>query len=145
MGGDHAPSAILKGCWEASALLDASDLIHLIGDQTLIRQALSESGLSDDAKSRFNIVHTTEVIAMDESPVDAIRSKPDSSIAVMCKMAAKGEADVVISAGNTGACVADADIEGRRPTGHCRYLTHVSRTGGDLRRRRQSRTQAQAS
>lgn len=120
MGGDHAPSAILKGCWEASALLDASDLIHLIGDQTLIRQALSESGLSDDAKSRFNIVHTTEVIAMDESPVDAIRSKPDSSIAVMCKMAAKGEADVVISAGNTGACVAAAQLRMRTLKGVAR-------------------------
>jgi len=43
-------------------------------------------------KRLFKIVHTTQEIAMDESPVEAIRSKPDSSISVMCKMAAKGEA-----------------------------------------------------
>jgi glycerol-3-phosphate acyltransferase PlsX len=50
---------------------------------------------------------------MDESPVEAIRGKPDSSISVMCKLAAKGEADVVISAGNTGACVAAAQLRMR--------------------------------
>ena len=59
---------------------------------------------------------------MDDSPVEAIRSKPDSSIAVMCKLAAKGEADVVISAGNTGACVAAAQLR-------MRTLPGVSRPG----------------
>src|SRR5207237_6698865 len=73
-------------------------------------------------KSLFRIVHTTEVIAMDDSPVEAIRSKPDSSISVMCKLAAKGEADVVISAGNTGACVAAAQLR-------MRTLPGVSRPG----------------
>src|SRR4029079_7182158 len=53
------------------------------------------------------------VIDMDESPVDAIRSKPDSSIAVMCKMVSKGQADVAMSAGNTGACVAAAQLRMR--------------------------------
>ena len=120
MGGDHAPAAILKGCWEASPLLDGSDVVHLVGDQTIIREHLAVSGLSAEEKKRFNIVHTTEVIAMDESPVDAIRSKPDSSIAVMCKMAAKGEADVVISAGNTGACVAAAQLRMRTLKGVAR-------------------------
>ena len=61
---------------------------------------------------------------MDDSPVEAIRNKPDSSIAVMCKMAAKGEADVVISAGNTGACVAAALAAGWTVT-----LPGVSRQG----------------
>ncbi len=64
---------------------------------------------------------------MDESPVEAIRTKPDSSINVMCKLAAKGEADVVISAGNTGACVAAAQLRmrtaaGRQPAGHRRHV-----------------------
>jgi phosphate acyltransferase len=53
------------------------------------------------------------VVEMDDPPVEAIRNKPNSSIAVMCKMAAKGEADVVISAGNTGACVAAAQLRMR--------------------------------
>src|SRR5678816_1247479 len=122
MGGDHAPAAILKGCWEAVQFLDADDSILLVGDQGVSRSALEASGLSAEQKALFKIVHTTQEIAMDESPVEAIRSKPDSSISVMCKMAAKGEADVVISAGNTGACVAAAQLR-------MRTLPGVSRPG----------------
>jgi glycerol-3-phosphate acyltransferase PlsX len=59
---------------------------------------------------------------MDDSPVEAIRNKPDSSIALMCKMVAKGDADVAISAGNTGACVAAAQLR-------MRLLPGVSRPG----------------
>jgi glycerol-3-phosphate acyltransferase PlsX len=67
-------------------------------------------------------VPTTEVIGMDESPVEAIRAKSNSSISVMCKMVAKGEADAAISAGNTGACVAAAQLK-------MRTLPGVSRPG----------------
>lgn len=122
MGGDHAPGAILQGCWDAAPMLDGDDLVHLVGDQTVIQDALAASGLSDELKARFKVVHTTQIIEMDDSPVDAIRSKPDSSIAVMCKLASKGEADVVISAGNTGACVAAAQLR-------MRTLPGVSRPG----------------
>jgi glycerol-3-phosphate acyltransferase PlsX len=59
---------------------------------------------------------------MDDPPVEAIRNKPNSSISVMCKLASKGEADVVISAGNTGACVAAAQLR-------MRTLPGVSRPG----------------
>ena len=123
MGGDKAPAAILKGCWEAAPLLGADDLIYLIGDSTIIGDALAASGLTDAQKAtHYKIVHTTQVVEMDDPPVEAIRNKPDSSIAVMCKMAAKGEADVVISAGNTGACVAAAQLR-------MRNLKGVSRPG----------------
>jgi glycerol-3-phosphate acyltransferase PlsX len=50
---------------------------------------------------------------MDDSPVEAIRNKPGSSISVMCKLVSKGEADAAISAGNTGACVAAAQLRMR--------------------------------
>lgn len=122
MGGDHAPSAILAGCWEAAPLLDAGDVIVLVGDEKIIRGALAESGLSKAKKALFEVVHTTQTIEMDDPPVEAIRSKPDSSIAVMCKLAAKGEVDAVISAGNTGACVAAAQLR-------MRTLPGVSRPG----------------
>src|SRR4051794_38080779 len=110
MGGDHAPSAILKGCWEAAPLLDKGDTIILVGDEKISRDGLDSSGLSADKKGLYKIVHTTEVISMDESPVEAIRSKPDSSISVMCKLVARGEADVVISAGHTRAGVAGGPL-----------------------------------
>src|SRR5687767_8006017 len=96
MGGDKAPAAILKGCWEAAPLLSPEDTILLVGDEAIIRAALDSSNLPPDKKARYKIVPTTEVIAMDDSPVEAIRAKPNSSIAVMAKLAAKGEADVVI-------------------------------------------------
>lgn len=122
MGGDRAPGAILKGCWEAAPLLSADDLIYLVGDALIITEGLSHSGLPTEIQSRYKIVGTTQVVEMDDPPVEAIRNKPDSSIAVMCKMAAKGEADVVISAGNTGACVAAAQLR-------MRTLPGVSRPG----------------
>jgi phosphate acyltransferase len=122
MGGDKAPAAILKGCWEAAPLLDADDLIYLVGNEAVIREGLAASGLSDEKKSHYKIVHTTQVVEMDDPPVEAIRNKPDSSISVMCKLASKGEANVVISAGNTGACVAAAQLR-------MRTLPGVSRPG----------------
>lgn len=122
MGGDKAPAAILKGCWEAAPLLDAEDLIYLVGNEAVIRDGLASSGLSEAQKSRYQIVATTQVVEMDDPPVEAIRNKPDSSISVMCKLAAKGQADVVISAGNTGACVAAAQLR-------MRTLPGVSRPG----------------
>jgi len=122
MGGDHAPQAILQGCWDAAPLLSDEDVILLVGDRQVIEEGLSSSGLSDEQKARYQIVPTTQVIQMDDPPVEAIRNKPDSSIAVMCKLASKGEADVVISAGNTGACVAAAQLR-------MRTLPGVSRPG----------------
>jgi len=113
MGGDKAPAAILQGCWEAAPLLDSSDQVILVGDEAIIRAGLAASGLDDQHKSLYRVVGTTQVIEMDDSPVEALRSKPDSSINVMNKLASKGEADAVISAGNTGACVAASQLRMR--------------------------------
>ena len=122
MGGDKAPAAILKGCWEAAPLLDADDLVLLVGNETVSREGLAQSGLGEEQKRRYKVIATTQVVEMDDPPVEAIRNKPDSSISVMCKLAARGEADVVISAGNTGACVAAAQLR-------MRTLSGVSRPG----------------
>lgn len=113
MGGDRAPAAILKGCFDAAHLLGDGDIIFLVGDETIIAAALDSSGLTPEQKKFYKTVHTTEVVGMDESPVEAIRTKHDSSISVMCKLVAKGEADAAISAGNTGACVAAAQLRMR--------------------------------
>lgn len=122
MGGDHAPAAILEGCWEAAPLLDANDTVFLVGDEDVSRSGLAKSGLPDEKKSIYQIVHAPEVIGMDESPVEAVRGKPHSSINVMCKLVSSQEADVAISAGNTGACVAAAQLR-------MRTLPGVSRPG----------------
>jgi glycerol-3-phosphate acyltransferase PlsX len=122
MGGDRAPDEILKGCWEAAPLLDGQDMVFLVGDEKIIAKGLETAAIRSEKRKHYQPVHTTQVIEMDDSPVDAIRSKPDSSIAVMCKMVAKQEADVAISAGNTGACVAASQLR-------MRLLPNVVRPG----------------
>ena len=59
MGGDHAPAAILKGCWEAAALLNpGEDMILLVGDQEVSRQGLESSGLPADKKALIEYLKT---------------------------------------------------------------------------------------
>jgi glycerol-3-phosphate acyltransferase PlsX len=125
MGGDHAPDAILAGSVAALPLLAPEDRLVLIGDATVIREALAERGLTHDP--HIEIEPTTQVIGMDESPVSAVRAKPDSSIVRMAQLGGSRHedgrhCDVVISAGNTGACVAAVQMSMRR-------LPHVHRPG----------------
>jgi glycerol-3-phosphate acyltransferase PlsX len=110
MGGDRAPEEILKGCWQAAPMLEGEDLILLVGNDKIVNDGLEASGLPSDKRKHYQPVAATEVIEMDESPVDAVRSKKDSSISVMCKLVKEGKAEVAISAGNTGACVAAAQL-----------------------------------
>jgi glycerol-3-phosphate acyltransferase PlsX len=118
MGGDNAPDQILKGCIQAIPLLSHDDRLVLVGDESTIKDGLSERGFAKD--TRVEIVATTEVIGMDEPPVEAMKSKKNSSIVVMNQMAsprAENRVDVVISAGNTGACVAASQYFMRRLPG----------------------------
>lgn len=122
MGGDNAPDQILKGCIAALPLLPAGDELFLVGDDACIRETLAERRIVDP---RVRIVATTEVIGMDDSPVEAIRTKKDSSINVMARMASPKEPnrlDAIISAGNTGAMVSAAQM-------HMRRLPNVIRPG----------------
>jgi len=118
MGGDNAPDQILKGCMQAVPLLEPADRLVLVGDESIIRDMLGERGLLRD--ERIEIVGTSEVIGMDEPPVEAMKAKKNSSIVVMNQMAsprAENRLDVVISAGNTGACVAASQYFMRRLPG----------------------------
>ncbi len=100
MGGDKAPGEIVSGALEAIELLDGNDEVMLVGPKETV-----EPKLPRKHKGAVTIVDAPEVIGMDESPIDSIRNKRNSSIAIMAKMAKEGQADAVISAGNTGACV----------------------------------------
>jgi glycerol-3-phosphate acyltransferase PlsX len=103
MGGDNAPAEIVAGAIEALDLLAADDKIILVGPQAIVEQQIPSSALSNP---KLQIVDAPEVIAMDEPPIESLRQKIKSSIAIIAKLAKRGEADAVISAGNTGACVA---------------------------------------
>ncbi len=117
MGGDNAPDEILKGCFAALSHLKPADQLVLFGDGALINEAIAERGVPKD---QLEVVATTESIAMDDPPVDAVRSKKDSSIVVMSRMASPkldNCLSAIISAGNTGACVAAAQLHMRRLDG----------------------------
>ncbi len=114
MGGDHAPDEIIAGALEAAPLLDQDDQIILIGPKDVISEKLPPNSAK---KYNIEIVHADSIIGMDESPVEAIRNKKRSSINIMAKMGAGEQADAVISAGNTGACVAACQMRMRNLPG----------------------------
>ncbi len=105
MGGDFAPDATVAGAMLAAKEIPEDDRIVLIGDETQIRERLSQ--LNADS-CIFDIVHTSEVIEMGESPTKAFARKPDSSISVGFRMLKSGKIDAFSSAGNTGAMLVGA-------------------------------------
>ena len=122
MGGDHAPDAILQGAFAALPALAPNDELILIGDSAVIAETMRRQGIDDPRVTR---VASSDEIAMDDSPVESVRSKPDSAIVRMSKMADRrldDPVDVILSAGNTGACVTAAQMFLRR-------LPGVSRPG----------------
>lgn len=110
MGGDYAPGEIIAGALEAKDLLGSQDELVMVGDEATIRSHLQALKASPDT---FRIIHAPEVIGMDESPVDALRKKPKSSIAIMTRLASHKQVDAIVSAGNTGACVAGSQLRMR--------------------------------
>lgn len=119
MGGDHAPDAILTGSLAAVELLGENDTLVLVGDEAIIREGMAEAGLANEP--RIEVEPSTDNIGMAESPVTALRAKPESSIVKMGflggRKSGKRHCDVIISAGNTGACVASAQMAMRRLPG----------------------------
>ncbi|MCG3137660.1 MAG: Phosphate acyltransferase [Phycisphaerae bacterium] len=116
MGGDYAPDVVVEG--SLAALEQFADLhVVLVGDEERISALLQKQKY--DA-SRLEVVHTTQVIGMDEPPVDALRQKKDSSIMRCAQMGAAREVDAVISAGNTGAWAAACQLRLRNMSGVAR-------------------------
>lgn len=103
VGGDNAPDEIISGVLESLEELDKDDEIMLVGPEDLIESQLKSHKCSKDA---VTIVHAPDIIGMADVPIETLRKKPKSSIAILAKLGKRGQADAVISAGNTGACVA---------------------------------------
>jgi phosphate acyltransferase len=101
MGGDRAPGEIVAGALEA-----ASDTIEPI--------LFGSPGLETGG---LRLVETSGTIGMDEKPADAVRAKPDSSLVSACRAVGEGNAEAVVSAGNTGAMLAAGLVHLRRLPG----------------------------
>lgn len=115
MGGDRAPAAVVEGALAACAGLGDDDRIVLVGNTTAIKRELD--GRHNAGLDKIEIVHAEQRIGMDEMPVESLRAKPNSSIAVLAQLHADGEVDACISAGNTGAFVGAAQMRLRRLAG----------------------------
>jgi len=102
MGGDFAPAEIVKGAVLASNELPVK--LMLVGDRQKIEKELARYRKKGD----ISVIHASEVIGNDESPVQAVKQKKDASVNVAVSLVKKQEAEAVVSAGNTGALMASA-------------------------------------
>lgn len=105
MGGDFAPIAPLEGIRDAIQELEPNFTLILFGDETYIKNYLEQENIDS---TRIEIVATTEVIDMGESPTKAIVKKPNSSISVGFQHLKAKNIDIFVSAGNTGAMLVGA-------------------------------------
>jgi len=108
MGGDDAPEATLRGALAACASEGALEpqRLLLVGDEPRMRALLAEYG----GDPGFQFQHASQVIEMGESPSQALRKKPDNSIARCIEAVHTGRASAVVGMGNTGACVGAATL-----------------------------------
>ncbi len=123
MGGDHGPDQLVAGALQA--ISEFGHQVVLLGDQQILQRAVDQQAkqlehFSADGveapRSKITIVHTSQVVGMDESPLDGIRKKKDSSIRVAFQLLHQRQVDAVVSAGNSGATLAAAIKEvGRLP------------------------------
>ena len=104
MGSDGAPFPEVRGAVDAVAARPDLEII-LVGDEARVQQALDAYPNCGD---RISIVHAPEVVAMDDSPVLAVRTKKQSSLLVGMRLVKEGKADGLVSAGNTGAVMVAA-------------------------------------
>src|SRR5947209_10658125 len=103
MGGDHAPGPIVTGAVQAVG--ENADLtVVLVGDQVRIVPAVEAAG--GTIGERLELFHCTQQVTMDETPVEALRKKPDNSISRTWQLLAERKVEAIVSAGNTGAMVA---------------------------------------
>ena len=103
MGGDHAPRNVVAGVVEAVKELPVT--ITLVGIEDRVKAELAKLSYP---KQQIEIIHASEVVDMDDSPMDVIRRKKDCSMAVGVNLLKQPGYDAFVSAGNTGALVAAA-------------------------------------
>ena len=102
MSGEKDPHASIEAAIQALKNDDALEF-YLVGNEEKISDLFPE-----DLMQRVEIIHTDEVVSMDESPVDALRKKKNSSMRLSVNLVSEGKADACVSSGNTGALMANA-------------------------------------
>lgn len=101
MGGDHGFEVQVEGA--VAAFQETGVRSILVGPEDSLRQKLSALGA---ANLPIEVVHAPDVVTMDDTPVKAVRRKPNSSLCVAYHLVNKGRAGSIISSGNSGAMMA---------------------------------------
>ena len=111
MGGDHGIEVVINGVKQALQAYPHISELHLVGQQAGIEASLKSVHCTD---ARLRIHHASEIITMEDKPLDAVRRKKDCSMVRAMELVRDGKAEAVISRGNTGALVASATLKLRR-------------------------------
>ncbi len=106
MTGDHGHEELIAGA--LLAVEQAGLGVSLVGDESLLQKHLEILAPNKRVAELVKIVHSSQVIEMNEHPVDAVRKKKDASVMVAFELVRRGEADAAVSAGNSGATMAAA-------------------------------------
>ena len=106
MGGDNAPGEIVKGAVDVVNMRKDIQVL-LVGKQDMVKEELKKYTYPKD---QIGVVHAEEVIETAEPPVNAIRSKKNSSLVVGMNMVKQKEADAIVSAGSSGAILVGGQV-----------------------------------
>jgi len=112
MGGDLGPTEFVRGLFYATEELKLGCKFILVGKGRLLERLLKVRKL-DLYKDRIEVLNTTEVIGMDEKPIQALKRKKDSSMVRAIELLKDGKAQAVVSCGNTGALMAGGTLRMR--------------------------------
>ena len=99
MGGDHGIGVVIDGAQQALEALPHIENLLLVGREDEIHAALLARGIRND---RISVVHASEVLTMQDKPMDVLRRKKDCSMARAIGLVRDGKADAIVSRGNTG-------------------------------------------
>ena len=101
MGGDHSPEKVIQGVeiFLKKNSTNSDFILHLFGDEEKINKELTKNNINKD---KIKITHTKSVISDDATPLTAVKNSKDTSMWNCIKSQIEGEADISLSAGNTG-------------------------------------------
>jgi glycerol-3-phosphate acyltransferase PlsX len=109
MGGDLGPSEFVRGLLYATEKLKLDCDVTLVGKGRLLERLLKVRKIKA-GPGTINIHHASQVIGMDEKPIQALKTKKDSSMAQAIALVRDGKADAMVSCGNTGALMAGGTL-----------------------------------
>jgi len=112
MGSDLGPTEFIRGLLYATEELGLDCDFTLVGNGRLLERLLKVRKLTIDP-AKITVHHASEVVSMQDKPIQALRKKKDSSMAQAIELLRDGKADAVVSCGNTGALMAAGTLRMR--------------------------------